>query len=74
MKVNLCVCMFSFPEIPDDTAETNSLLRTDQPPKYSDLTPLKCHDAVLKLAYQFEYDMACYGDDLEGTYWCPGSF
>ncbi|XP_043191507.1 probable cytosolic oligopeptidase A, partial [Amphibalanus amphitrite] len=56
-----------FPEIPEDTPETNCLLRTGQPPKYSELTPLKCHDAVLKLAYQFEYDMACYGDDLEDT-------
>ncbi|XP_037073818.1 probable cytosolic oligopeptidase A [Pollicipes pollicipes] len=56
-----------FPEVPEDTPETNSLLKTDEPPKYSDLTPLKCHDAVLKLAYQFEYDMACYGDTLEGT-------
>ncbi|XP_013794444.1 probable cytosolic oligopeptidase A [Limulus polyphemus] len=42
------------PEIPDETPETNPLLRQSALPKYSQLTPEKCVNAIGKLVIEYE--------------------
>ncbi|XP_012942004.1 probable cytosolic oligopeptidase A [Aplysia californica] len=42
------------PEIPPDTAETNAVMRTDQLPQFSEISPAKCVNACAKLAIEYE--------------------
>ncbi|KAK0056165.1 oligopeptidase A [Biomphalaria pfeifferi] len=42
------------PEVPPDTAETNAVMRVDQLPQFSQITPELCVSACAKLAIEFE--------------------
>uniref|UniRef100_A0A0B7A5S5 oligopeptidase A n=1 Tax=Arion vulgaris TaxID=1028688 RepID=A0A0B7A5S5_9EUPU len=53
------------PEIPPDTAETNAVMRTDQLPQFSQITPSKCVSACAKLAIEYETNLANHVESLK---------
>ncbi|XP_059139670.1 oligopeptidase A-like [Physella acuta] len=53
------------PEIPPDTAETNAVMRTDQLPQFSEITPKKCVAACAKLAIEFETKLESHIENLK---------
>ncbi|XP_022652208.1 uncharacterized protein LOC111246605 isoform X4 [Varroa destructor] len=59
-------CYITLPEIPDDTAETNSLLRvTDKVPQYNDITAESAFRAVGKLFIEYESGLCQIEEQLE---------
>lgn len=64
-KPSKCL-FFSLPEIPPDTAETNAVMRTDQLPQFSEITPKKCVAACAKLAIEYETKLESHIENLKG--------
>ncbi|KAH6942639.1 hypothetical protein HPB50_008803 [Hyalomma asiaticum] len=58
------------PEVPEDTADTNPLLRfTAEPPEYAHLTGAQCYNAVGKLLVEFEAGVSQLEEQLQdGAY------
>ncbi|XP_029849142.2 probable cytosolic oligopeptidase A [Ixodes scapularis] len=57
------------PEVPEDTAETNPLLRYTLLPEYTDLTGEKCYNAIGKLIVEFESGVCKLEEDVQdGSY------
>ncbi|XP_037286656.2 uncharacterized protein LOC119179638 [Rhipicephalus microplus] len=58
------------PEVPEDTADTNPLLRfTAEPPEYAHLTGVQCYNAVGKLLVEFEVGVSQLEEQLQdGAY------
>ncbi|CAN8002223.1 unnamed protein product [Ixodes hexagonus] len=57
------------PEVPEDTAETNPLLRYTVLPEYTDLTGEKCYNAIGKLVVEFESGVCKLEEDVQdGSY------
>ncbi|KAG0442678.1 hypothetical protein HPB47_015642 [Ixodes persulcatus] len=57
------------PEVPEDTAETNPLLRYTLLPEYTDLTGEKCYNAIGKLILEFESGVCKLEENVQdGSY------
>ncbi|XP_064477844.1 uncharacterized protein LOC135391509 [Ornithodoros turicata] len=57
------------PEVPEDTAESNPLLKYTALPEYNSLTGEKCFRAIGKLIIEFEYGLCKLEDDIrDGSY------
>ncbi|KAH9365410.1 hypothetical protein HPB48_021655 [Haemaphysalis longicornis] len=58
------------PEVPEDTAESNPLLRfTNTPPDYANLTGTQCYNAVGKLLVEFEGGVSALEEQVQdGAY------
>lgn len=61
-----CAIIFRLPEVPPDTAETNVVMRTEQLPQFSEITPRKCVAACAKLAIEYETKLERHIDSLKG--------
>ncbi|GFO38354.1 oligopeptidase a [Plakobranchus ocellatus] len=53
------------PEIPPDTPETNAVMRTDQLPQFSEITPQKSVAACAKLAIEYETKLENHVESLK---------
>ena len=56
------------PEIPPDTAETNVVMRTEDLPEFSQITPSKCVAACAKLAIEYETKLERHLESLKGLF------
>ncbi|CAG5135508.1 unnamed protein product, partial [Candidula unifasciata] len=53
------------PEIPSDTAETNPVMRIDQLPQFSQITPNRCIAACAKLAIEYQTKLENHVESLK---------
>merc|ERR1719483_489848 len=55
------------PEIPPDTAETNAVMRVNDLPRFSEITPGQCIFACAKLAIEYDVKLDQHLQFLENT-------
>lgn len=59
---------FRLPEIPSDTAETNPVMRIDQLPQFSQITPNRCIAGCAKLAIEYQTKLENHVESLKGRF------
>lgn len=59
-------CIYRLPEVPPDTPETNTLMRVDELPEWSKITPSSVYRACGKLAIMYEMDLGEHCSKLQG--------
>ena len=52
------------PEVPPDSPETNAIMRLDQLPAFSEITPIDCVNGVAKLSIEFETELSLHTERL----------
>lgn len=52
------------PEVPSDSPETNAIMRLDQLPAFSEITPIDCVNGVAKLSIEFETELSLHTERL----------
>jgi oligopeptidase A len=68
LTVQLMLRMKSFrlPEIPPDTPETNPIMRVNEYPAVSQITPQKIVTGCAKLAIEFDVQLGKHAETLKG--------
>jgi hypothetical protein len=57
---------FRLPEIPPDTPETNPIMRVNEYPEFSTITPQKIVTGCAKLAIEFDVQLGKHVENLKG--------
>ena len=60
--------LYSLPEVPPDTAETNTLMDVDNLPQWSKVTPSSVYRACGKLAIMYETELSKHCEQLAGKF------
>lgn len=64
--IELKINIFRLPEVPPDTAETNTLMNVNALPEWSKVTPANVYRACGKLAILYETKLGEHCEKLQG--------
>ena len=64
---DLFVKLYRLPEVPPDTAETNSVMRLHEPPNFKHITPDAIITGCAKLSIEYDVDLGKHIQKLKGT-------
>lgn len=67
-NIHTMITFSSLPDIPPDTRETNTVLRTEELTDYKSVDPEKCLNAVAKLALEHESGIWKIENKLSGKH------